>query len=71
MPVVIVSRNREDIYSFLKVSDFLTLLQYAMEGGWMGQQQLPKIRKKSKKVSIEETAHFAFSKKEQVRKKKK
>jgi hypothetical protein len=70
IPVVVMSRNREQIYCFLLGSDFLRILQNAMIGGLMGK---PKIEKpsKPKKLSPEDTAWQPFSKQWQARKKKK
>ena len=68
-PVVIMSRNREQMYTFLLTTDFLTLLKHAIAGGYMGK---PKIEKqsKTKKLSLEETSHLQFAKIKMLGKKK-
>ena len=67
-PVVVMSRNREQIYTFLLGSDFLNILKFAMMGGYMGK---PKIEKpqKPKKLSLEETNWQKFSKAKQAHRK--
>lgn len=69
VPVVIMSRNREQIYAFLLGSDFLNILQYAMRAGWGGRQPLS-IPTKAKKLSLEETDWQPFSKAKQIKKTK-
>ena len=32
--VVIMTKNREDMYAFLEVNDFLELIDYALQGGY-------------------------------------
>jgi len=54
-PVVVMSRNREQIYVFLLGSDFLRILQSSMIGGYMGKPKLPKPEK-PKKLGKEDTA---------------
>lgn len=69
-PVVVMSRNREKIYTFLLGSDFLTILKFAMAGGYMGKSKIEK-QEKPKKPSLEETSFLQFSKEKQLRGKKK
>ena len=35
IPMVVCSRNREDIYAFLSFDDLIFLMQLAKEGGWL------------------------------------
>jgi hypothetical protein len=61
MPIIVMSRNREQIYAFLLGSDLLNLIYYAQMGGWSNIQVFKKPQK-AKRTSIEDTANFAFSK---------
>lgn len=60
-PIIVWTRNHEDIFCFLRFSDFLMRLS--------GKTSMP-IRKpeKTKKLSLDDTSKLKFSKKNQVRK---
>ena len=64
-PVVVMSRNREQLYVFMLGTDWLRILQAAIKGGYTGRIALPKTDKK-KKFSLEEGANLEFSKMKQV-----
>ena len=68
-PVIVMSRNREQIYTFLLGSDFLNILKFALLGGYMGKPKIEKPQKK-KRLSIEEGSKLRFSKLNQVRRAK-
>ena len=61
-PIIVWTRNREDVFCFLRFSDFLM----ALTG-----KKISPIRKpeKTKRMSIEESSHLRFSKKSQVKRK--
>ena len=69
-PVVVMSRNREQIYTFLLGSDFLTILKFALIGGYMGKEKIQKPVKQ-KKLSLEETSGLQFAKVKMLGRKKK
>jgi hypothetical protein len=50
VPVVVMSRNRENIYVFLLASDFLTIIKSALVGGYTGSQPIS-ISPRPKKTS--------------------
>lgn len=57
-PVIVWTCNRNDIYAFLKFSDFMDLITHAIKP--------PKV-KKEKKTMIDDTESFLFSKSKQAR----
>lgn len=63
-PMIVWTRNREDIYCFCRMSDFLMALK--------GQPVQPlKIPPKAKKLTLQESSGLAFSKEKQTHRKPK
>jgi hypothetical protein len=70
MPILVLSRNGEDIYAFLHFEDLLTTLDYANKGGFTVIHKYA-IPKKPKELALEETSQLKFSKLAQVHRKTK
>lgn len=58
-PIIVWTSNRQDIYVFLKFTEFMDMITHAIHP--------PKV-KKEKKTKPDDTSNFAFSKSFQVRK---
>lgn len=54
-PVVVMSRNHEEMFVFMLASDFLLLLKSAILGGYTGSQPIP-VPPRPKKTSQEDVA---------------
>lgn len=67
-PVLILKRNRGDIFAFLEAELFAQLLKFAIKGGWCGELAFPKKTKKSTRGERKTEANLPFSKYRQLKK---
>lgn len=63
IPVVVMSRNREQLYTFMLATDFLKIIKYAIIGGYMGEPKI-KVPKKPRKADL--SKGLPFSKANQI-----